>query len=89
MIYTKELIYLCLKQYKKDTVHSHDNMKENMHFLALCTQKLPNKTFNVIAQWLLFVSVAAHCEPHKNSKAKWIRIWEKRWLNQTQWIGGD
>lgn len=30
--------------------------------------------FNVIAQRLLFVDRAARCEPHKNSKAKWIRI---------------
>lgn len=77
-------------------VHSHDNHDENTHFLAQWAhirgplgRGLPNNTFNVIAQWLLFVSGAARCEPHKNSKAKWIRIWEKRWLNQAQWIGGD
>lgn len=61
-------------------VHSHDNKDENWHFLAqrahirgLLGRALLNNTFNVIAQWLLFVDRAAHCDPHKNSKAKWIR----------------
>lgn len=77
-------------------VHSHDNKDENMHFLAQCAyirgaagRGLHNKTFNVRVQWLLFVAGVARCDTHKNSKAKWIRIWEKRWLSQTQWIGGD
>lgn len=37
-----------------------------------------NNIFNVIAQWLVFVNGAARCDQHKNSKAKWFRILEKR-----------
>lgn len=62
-------------------VHPHDNKDESTHFLAqwahirgpLGRAQL-NNTFNVIAQWLVFVSGPARCDPHKNSKAKWIRI---------------